>query len=113
MRRKPEIDYETGLIKTDTVGKRRKRVIKETKCTCMACGNVWYYGKKELWDNKGERLRNSANKLDNLGSDMMCCSGCLPAIFIPRKQIKQVRDLSKCSECNSKAVHKEEVIHEV
>ena len=112
MKDEPEIDYKTGLIKNKAVGKG-KRGIRETKCTCVACGNVWYYGKKELWNNRAERFENFGNKLDNTSSDMMCCGGCLPAIFIPKKQIKQVMDLNKCSKCNSTAVRKEEIIHEV
>ena len=87
--------------------------IKETKCTCQACGNTWYYGKKELWDNKADRISNFGKEMSNAGSDMMCCGGCLPAIFIPREQVKQVKDLNKCPKCNSSAIRKEEVTHEV
>ncbi len=92
-----------------TMGKR----IQETKCTCQACGNIWYYGKKELWDNRADRMINFGKEGSNLGSDMMCCGGCLPALFIPKEQVKQVKDLNKCPKCNSSAVRKEEVVHEV
>jgi len=87
--------------------------IKETKCTCTACGNVWYYGKQELWENRGKRMQNFGKQMDNAGSDMMCCGGCLPAAFIPKQQQEAVKDLNKCPKCNSSAVKKEEVVHEV
>ena len=87
--------------------------IKETKCTCQACGNTWYYGKQELWANRAEKMQNFGKELEGAGSDMMCCGGCLPAAFMPRQQTKQVKDLNKCPKCNSSAVKKEEVIHEL
>jgi len=77
--------------------------ISETKCTCSACGNVWYYGKQE-------DLENRANAMSNLGKSMMCCGGCLPALLIPDKKLV---DLSKCPKCGSKAITKEEIIHRV
>jgi hypothetical protein len=77
--------------------------IKETKCTCSACGNIWFFGKQEV-------LENASKAMGNLGKDMMCCTGCLPAIFIPEQK---VIDLSKCHKCGSRAIKKEEIIHEV
>jgi predicted nucleic-acid-binding Zn-ribbon protein len=79
------------------------RKIKETKCTCSACGNTWYYGKEEVSKNLGAAM-------ENLGKDLTCLSGCMPAVFIPDKK---VIDLDKCPKCGSKAIKKEEVIHEV
>lgn len=87
--------------------------IKETKCTCKGCGNIWFYGKKENQDNKRQKMKNCSSELDNLGSDLMCCGGCLPAMCIPRKQTTSLKDLNKCPKCNSSAVKKETVIHEV
>lgn len=87
--------------------------IKETKCTCKACGEVWFYGKEEAIQNFGDKMQNVGNSMSNTGSDMMCCSGCLPAAFLPVKPTKDVRDLNKCSKCGSKAVKKEVVVHEV
>lgn len=87
--------------------------IKETKCTCSACGKVWFYGKEEAFKNFGEKLENVGNSMSNTGKDMMCCSGCLPALFIPNKQKKEVKDLNQCPECGSKAVKKEVVVHNV
>ena len=89
------------------------RKIKETKCTCQACGNVWYYGKGEYLQNKGQRMINSANQSSNCSSDLLCCSGCWPAAFLPKAQQVPVKDLNKCSKCNSSAIKKEIVIHEV
>lgn len=87
--------------------------IKETKCTCKACGKVWFYGKEEAMQNLGDKMQNLGNSMSNTGSDMMCCSGCLPAAFLPQKQTKDVKDLSKCPECGSKAIKKEVVVHDV
>lgn len=87
--------------------------IKETKCTCKACGNVWYYGKSEALQNFGEQMQNAGSDMGNAGKDMMCCTGCLPALFIPEKQKTQVRDLGQCDKCGSKAVSKEKVEHYV
>lgn len=98
-----------GMTGSQITSKR----IKETKCTCQACGNIWYFGKKELWDNKADRISNFGKEMNNLSSDMMCCGGCLPALFIPKEQVKQVKDLNKCPKCNSSAIRREEVIHEV
>lgn len=87
--------------------------IRETKCTCKACGEVWFYGKEEAVKNFGERMQNVGNSMSNAGSDMMCCTGCLPAAFLPTKPTKDVKDLNKCSKCGSKAIKKEVVVHEV
>ncbi|MBS4195747.1 hypothetical protein [Lederbergia citri] len=87
--------------------------IKETKCTCQACGKVWYYGKQEAIQNFGEKMQNVGKDMSNTGKDMMCCSGCLPALFMPDKQKSNVKDLNSCPECGSKAVKKETVIHNV
>jgi DNA-directed RNA polymerase subunit RPC12/RpoP len=77
--------------------------IKETKCTCNACGRVWYYGKEEV-------TASQLDALSNISKTMMCCGGCLPAILIADKKVV---DLNKCPDCGSKAVLKEEVVHEV
>ena len=79
------------------------RRIKETKCTCAACNHTWYYGKQEVFKNLG-------NDLQNAGKSMMCCTGCVPAALIPTKDKV---DLGKCPNCGSKAIRKEDVIHEV
>jgi len=77
--------------------------VKETKCTCGACGNIWYYGKQEDWEQK-------ANALSNFGKSMACCSGCLPSLLIPDKKVV---DLDKCPKCGSKTVKKEVITHRV
>lgn len=87
--------------------------IKETKCTCKACGKVWHYGKEEAFQNLGEKMENFGNSMSNTGKNMMCCSGCLPALFIPEKQEKKIKDLNQCPDCGSKAVKKEVVVHNV
>jgi hypothetical protein len=78
------------------------RLIKETRCTCAACGNVWHYGKMDS-------LREAGNAMQDAGKAMMCCTGCLPAVFIPTKT---PIDLNKCPKCGSRAVTKEIVEHQ-
>jgi ssDNA-binding Zn-finger/Zn-ribbon topoisomerase 1 len=80
-----------------------KKKIRETKSTCTACGHVWYYGKTD-------ELQAAGAALQNAGKAMMCCTGCIPAIFIPNQK---VIDLNKCPKCNSKAITKQVVEHEV
>ena len=79
------------------------RRITETKCTCRACGNVWFYG-------KAEAAQQTANALNNAGNALLCCGGCLPAAFLADKKVV---DLGQCPKCRSKAVTKETVTHEV
>ncbi len=79
------------------------RKIKETKCTCRACGNTWHYGKQDVLESVGSSMHN-------FGKEMMCCTGCAPALFIPDAKVV---DLNKCPRCGSKAFYKEEVIHVV
>jgi hypothetical protein len=88
----------------ETPFKNSSKQIKETKCTCAACGNVWYYGKQEMLDFTSASLQNEGKAM------ACCCSGCLPALFIPDKKAV---DPSKCPKCGSRAVHKEDVIHNV
>ena len=93
--------------------KARKPVkIRETKCTCQLCGNVWYYGKGEYLQNIGQNMINSANRHGNAANDLLCCAGCWPAAFLPKNQEVPVKDLNKCPKCNSMAIKKEEVIHD-
>lgn len=92
---------------------KKVKKIKETRCTCSACGNIWYYGKEEKWQNFGDKMQSAGSSMSNTGQDMMCCSGCLPAGFMSRHQEKEVKDLDKCPECGSKAVKKEVVEHVV
>ncbi len=87
--------------------------IKETKCSCQACGNIWYYGKAEESEISTQNMQNCGNATSNLGNEMMCCGGCLPALFIPPKQMIPVKDLKKCPKCNSSAIKKEEVAYEI
>ena len=83
--------------------KGREKTVKETKSTCKACGNTWYYGKKEMADEASAALHNA-------GKSMMCCTGCLPALLISDKKVVE---LNKCPKCGSKAVTSETVSHEI
>jgi len=89
------------------------RMVKETKCTCQACGNTWYYGKSEYLENLGQKMINSANRGSNLSNDLLCCAGCWPAAFLPKHQEIPVKDLNKCPKCNSTAIKKEEIVHQI
>lgn len=106
-------DFNNLFKDTEVPLNENVKKIKETKCTCKACGKVWFYGKEEAFKNFGEKLESAGNSMSNAGKDMMCCSGCLPAAFIPNKQEKEVKDLNKCPECGSKAITKEVVVHDV
>lgn len=81
----------------------KSKEVQETKCTCQACGHVWFYG-------KSEQKEQALNKSSNEGKALLCCSGCWPTLFMPDKKVV---DLDKCSKCNSKAVKKEIVTHHV
>jgi len=105
------IIYKLSNAKKNTSNTEKQ--IKETRCTCQACGKVWYYGKQEFRKNKADHMANSSAEISNCGTDLMCCGGCLPAAIIPRDHGKQIKDLNKCPDCNSSAIKKEEVIHNV
>jgi RNA polymerase subunit RPABC4/transcription elongation factor Spt4 len=81
----------------------KTKIVTETRHTCNVCGKVWHYGKQE-------QLQNIGNAMSNLGKGMSCCTGCLPAVFIPDKKVV---DLNKCPNCGSKDVRKEQIAHEV
>lgn len=94
----------TNLIAgNETLKSTNSKQITENKVTCSACGNVWYFGKTES-------VKNTSNSLHNLGSSMMCCSGCMPALLIPQKE---VIDFKRCSKCGSRAVKCEQITHNV
>lgn len=83
--------------------KAEKKTITETRCTCNSCGKVWHYGKQE-------QIQNVGNAMSNVGKSMSCCTGCLPAVFIPDKKVV---NLNKCPECGSKNIRKEQIVHAV
>lgn len=72
--------------------------IKETKATCKNCGHMWYY-------DKADAIKDFGEKLSDAGKSMTCCGGCLPK--------SNVRDLDRCPECGSRAIHRETIVHEV
>lgn len=78
--------------------------ISEIKCTCIACGRVWYYGKSEA-------LNDAGNSMVNLGKNLMACGTCcLPLALIPDQKVV---DHNKCPNCGSSAIKKETVVHEI
>jgi hypothetical protein len=78
------------------------KYIQETRCTCSACGNIWYYGKSEVFESYSAKFRNA-------GKNMSACTCCWPLSYMNREKT----DLNKCPNCGSKAVKKEQIIHEV
>jgi len=92
---------------------KKPKQITETKCTCKACGNVWYFDKRDESEMKGKKMMNMGNSMSNAGTDMMCCGGCLPALFMPKKANEEVKDLNVCQKCGSKAITKEKITHDV
>ncbi len=72
--------------------KDKTRTIRETRSTCQGCGNVWHYGK-------------SVERTETYKA-MMCCTGCVPALFT-------IKNLNKCPKCGSEASKKETVEHQV
>ena len=85
-----------------------QNTIEETKCTCISCNNIWFYGKQDKQEQR-------ANKMHNTGKSLLACGTCgtpLGCLFwlMPEKKIV---DLGKCPKCGSMAVKKEIVIHYV
>lgn len=71
---------------------QKKKEIKENKCTCEVCQNIWFYG-------KSDESEVFLNKVSNVGKALACCGGCWPALLIHDKEI---RDLDKCPKCGSR-----------
>ncbi len=110
-----KIDLEKDIYTCDKCGKKFElndktkvkengaKKIKEIKCTCESCGNIWFYGKEDVSESK-------ANAAGNLGKAFMCCGGCWPALLIPEGK---VIDFNKCPKCGSRAAKKEIIVHNV
>jgi hypothetical protein len=82
----------------------KPKTIKETKCTCTACGKVWFFGMKDA-------VENASNALNNFNKQMLCCGGCfLPSLLMKEREVK---DMNKCPQCGSRAIKKESVAHEI
>lgn len=82
-----------------------KKQIEETRCTCNACGKVWFFGKIDHSRNQVKELYNMCK----IGT-AHTCPCCYPLNFF---EGRNVVDLEKCPNCGSKAISKEQVIHEV
>jgi len=76
--------------------------MKETKCTCQACGNIWYYGKKEAVEAKLTGLNKFGDTLIRIGHGGI-------AWLIPESGKKDI--VNKCPKCNSSAIAKEQIMH--
>jgi hypothetical protein len=86
-----------------TLKNNEPKKVSEIRTTCLACGNTWHYGKSEQFENCG-------NSMQQVGKAMMCCGGCVPALVIPDKEVK---DLNKCPKCGSKATKKETITYDI
>lgn len=98
-------DDKIAINKIETLPKKRdtpNKQIQETRCTCTACGKVWHYGKSEVLNNYSAKLRNA-------GKTMSACTCCWPMSYMSREKT----DLDKCPNCGSKAVKKEQIIHDI
>lgn len=79
------------------------KTVTETKNTCESCGREWYFGKQDERDRKNAQLHNASKGL-------MCCGGCVPALLIKDKEVKE---LKQCPNCGSRAIKQEKVTHYV
>ena len=85
--------------KESAAAETKRKTIKETKCTCNACGKIWHYGKKDLSEQRNAQLANASKAL-------MCCSGCWPALFIKDKKVEQkvTANIIKAEDCHLKSL---------
>jgi hypothetical protein len=86
------------------VKNKRLKKVKETKCTCKACGNVWFYTGQEAFSIK-------MDKFGKFGKDMMRVVQGGMAWLFPEDKISTIT--AKCPKCNSTAISKEPIVHEV
>ncbi len=90
------------------------KTITETRTTCLACGNTWHWRKSDFqMIQTGQQIQNCGKFMHNCGASLMCCSGCFPAAFIPRQELKEVIDLGRCPKCGSTSIKSEQVVHHV
>lgn len=86
------------------LARNQKVAITETRATCMACGDVWFYGKEEedqVRREGGQFLLETACCLP-----MACCS---PTLHRP----ESTATLTICPKCNSSAIQRDKVTHYV
>jgi len=83
--------------------KNKATIITETKCICNSCQNIWYYGKSDV-------MISRANDSLNRGKELLCCTGCLPALFITDKVVV---DHNKCPKCGTRSITKSTISHYV
>jgi len=84
-----------------------KKHIKEIKCACKQCGKIWHYLPS---DEANLRLQQAGNAM--LGCGTLCSPF---SAFYSNKAVevgRQANQLSKCPNCNSSDIVKEEIYHE-
>lgn len=89
---------------------RAKGMIKEIKCKCNQCGNIWHYLEE---DEKKLKNQAAGNALMGCGMLGMCCSP-FGAIF-SNKSLDLQRELDKmkkCPKCNSTDIERTPIYHE-
>ena len=75
--------------------------ISETKGTCKACGNIWFYGKGDVAKSKLDALKNC----DDATKKCLCC--CYPS------KERTIVDFDRCPKCGSTDITSEMITHEV
>lgn len=87
--------------------KLKPKYITEIRTTCNSCGNVYYYGKKEIWENRSKIC-------DNISKEAAAASCCYCNPFINAAKNKNtITDFGRCPKCGSRNIIKEEISHEI
>ena len=81
--------------------------IKEMKCKCNQCGNVWHYLEE---DEKKLKIQAMSNAMIGCG---MCCNP-FGALFSNKSMDlqREMSNMKKCPKCNSTDVTKNPIYHE-
>ena len=85
---------------------KSKGMIKEIKCKCNQCGNVWHYLEE---DEKKLKSQSRSNAMMGCG---MCCSP-FGALFSNKSLDlqREIDKMKKCPKCSSSDVAKTQIYH--
>ena len=84
--------------------KPKTKIVKEIRCKCNSCKHVWHYTNKDIAEQKRKKSSNSAKDF------YQACGCCVLGAMMPRDK---VRELDRCSKCESTNITKKEVSHKV
>ena len=94
--------------KQKDVDMKSKGMIKEVKCKCNQCGNVWHYLEE---DEKKLKEQSNANRLVGCGT-CACCSPFGVLFTNKANDLQREADkIKKCPKCNSTDVTKTQIYH--